>query len=62
MTRSTGERPFATYKHHYGLSRTRFLGLAKNLTFFGTAAIAHNIQKAAKFLQLFGIPDPTPTG
>jgi transposase, IS5 family len=62
VTRSTGERPFATYKHHYGLSRTRFLGLAKNLTFFGTAAIAHNIQKAAKFLQLFGIPDPTPTG
>ena len=28
VTRSTGERPFATYKHHYGLARTRFLGRA----------------------------------
>ena len=26
VIRSTGERPFATYKHHYGLARTRFLG------------------------------------
>jgi hypothetical protein len=25
-------------------------GRAKNLSFFGTAAIAHNVQKAARFL------------
>lgn len=62
VTRSTGERPFATYKQHYGLTRTRFLGLAKNLTFFGTAAIAHNIQKAAKFFALYGIREPVLTG
>lgn len=55
VTRSTGERPFAAYKQHYGLARTRLLGLAKNLTFFGTAAIAHNIRKAAKFVARYGL-------
>lgn len=62
VIRSTGERPFAAYKHHYGLTRTRFLGLAKNLTFFGTAAIAHNIRKAAKFLRLYGVREPVLLG
>lgn len=62
VIRATGERPFATYKQHYGLARTRFLGLTKNLTFFGIAAIAHNIQKAAKFLRLYGMPEPAPIG
>ena len=33
VTRSTGERPFATYKCVYGLARTRVMGLQKNLTF-----------------------------
>lgn len=55
VTRGGGERPFATYKRVYGLSRTRLMGLAKNLTFFGIAAIAANISKAAKFLELYGI-------
>ena len=58
VTRSGGERPFATYKKHYGLARTRFLGLAKNETFYGLAAIAANIRKGAKFLGLYGIPQP----
>ncbi len=58
VTRSGGERPFATYKTRYGLARTRLIGLAKNLTFYGLAAIAHNIQKGAKFLQLYGLPEP----
>jgi len=58
VTRSGGERPFATYKQHYGLARTRFLGLAKNETFYGLAAIAANIRKGAKFLGLYGIPNP----
>ena len=62
VTRSGGERPFATYKSRYGLARTRLMGLAKNLTLFGLAAIAHNIAKGAKFLAFYGLPDPEPTG
>ncbi len=62
VTRSGGERPFATYKSRYGLARTRLMGLARNLTFYGLAAIAHNIAKGAKFLRLYGLPDPAPTG
>ena len=58
VTRSGGERPFATYKARYGLARTRLMGLAKNLSFYGLAAIAHNIQKGAKFLTLYGLPKP----
>ena len=61
-TRSGGERPFATYKTRYGLARTRFMGLAKNLTFYGLAAIAQNIKKGGKFLILYGLPEPTPRG
>ncbi len=62
VTRSGGERPFATYKSRYGLRRTRLMGLAKNLTLFGLAAVAHNIQKGAKFVLLFGLKEPAPTG
>jgi IS5 family transposase len=58
VTRSGGERPFATYKSRYGLARTRLMGLANNLTFYGLAAVAHNIQKGAKFLLLYGLPEP----
>lgn len=35
----------AADKRCYGLGRTRFLGLAKNTTVYGLAAIAHNIRK-----------------
>lgn len=62
LTRAGGERPFATYKQHYGLARTRFLGLAKNMTFYGLAAMAANIRKGAKFLTLYGLPDPAFAG
>jgi len=58
VIRSGGERPFATYKRLYGLARTRFMGLEKNLNFYGIAAIASNIRKGAKFLQLYGKPMP----
>jgi IS5 family transposase len=58
VTRSGAERPFATYKQHYGLARTRFMGLAKNATVYGLAAIAANIRKGAKFLTLYGLLDP----
>ena len=57
LTRSGGERPFATYKRHYGLARTRFMGLAKNATVYGLAAMAANIRKGAKFLTLYGLPE-----
>ncbi len=57
VIRAGGERPFATYKQHYGLARTRFLGLAKNTTAYGLAAIAANIRKGARFLGLYGIPE-----
>jgi IS5 family transposase len=62
VTRAGGERPFATYKRHYGLARTRFMGLAKNVSFYGLAAIAANVRKGAKFLTLYGLPDPASTG
>lgn len=62
VIRSGGERPFATYKRLYGLARTRVLGLKKNLTFYGIAALASNIRKAAKFLTLYGIREPVMTG
>ncbi len=59
-TRSGGERPFATHKQHYGLARTRFMGLAKNATFnatfYGLDAIAANIRKDAMFLMRYGLP------
>ena len=62
VTRAGGERPFATYKQHYDLARTRFLGLAKNLTFYGLAAMAANIRKGAKFLTDFGLPEVVNAG
>ncbi len=58
ITRSGGERPFATYKWHYGLARTRYMGLAKNATVYGLAAMAANIRKGAKFLMRYGLPNP----
>ncbi len=62
VIRAGGERPFATYKSRHGLARTRFMGLAKNMTAYGIAAIAHNVRKGAKFLTLYGLPDPTCAG
>ena len=48
----------AADKRCYGLGRTRFLGLAKNTTVYGLAAIAHNIRKGARFLGLYGVAEP----
>ncbi|MDP0562462.1 MAG: transposase [Candidatus Endonucleobacter sp. (ex Gigantidas childressi)] len=62
VTRAGGERPFAIYKRHYGLARTRFMGLAKNATIYGLAAIAANIRKGTKFLVLYGVSKPCYTG
>jgi len=52
VIRAGGERPFATCKSRYGLARTRFMGLAKNMTAYGIAAIVHNVRKGANFLIL----------
>ena len=38
------------------------MGLAKNKTFYGLAAIAANIRKRAKFLTLYDLPDPCYAG
>ena len=57
VTRTGGERPFATCKRHYNLSGTRFMGLAKNTTFYGLAAMAANIRKGASFLTRYGLPN-----
>ncbi|MDP0562389.1 MAG: transposase [Candidatus Endonucleobacter sp. (ex Gigantidas childressi)] len=62
VTRAGGERPFATYKRHYGLARTRFMGLAKNATIYGLAAITANIRKGTKLLVLYGVSKPCYTG
>ncbi|MDP0563562.1 MAG: hypothetical protein QS721_15050 [Candidatus Endonucleobacter sp. (ex Gigantidas childressi)] len=62
VTWAGGERPFTTYKRHYGLARTRFMGLAKNATIYGLATIAANIRKGAKFLVLYGVSKPGYTG
>ena len=48
VTRAGVERIFATYKCQYGLTRTRFLGLARNKVVYGLAAIAANIRKGAR--------------
>ncbi len=50
VIRAGGERPFATYKSRYGLARTRFMGLARNMTAYGIAAIAHNDPDRVKTL------------
>ena len=62
VIRSGGERPFATYKSRYGLVRTRFTRLTKNMTAYGIAAIGHNLRKGAKSLSLHGLLDPNYTG
>ena len=62
VIRAGGERPFATYKSRDGLARARFMGLAKNRTAYGIAAIAHNLRKGAKFLTLYGLPNPNYAG
>ena len=55
FVRSGIERVFAVSRRCYGPGRTRFPGLAKNMAFYGLAAIAHNIRKGACFLRLYGV-------
>jgi IS5 family transposase len=57
VMRAKIEHQFAEYKERYGLRRTRFMGLAMNAVHAGLAAIAHNLKKAARFYQLYGLTD-----
>ena len=61
VTRSGGERPFATDKRRYGLARTRFLGLAKHTTVYRLAAMMANIREGAVFLTRY-VPKPCYAG
>ena len=62
VVRSGVERVFSVYKRRHGLGRTRCLGLAKNTTFYGLAAIAPDIRKGAMFLRLDGLGQPASEG
>jgi len=62
VTRGGGERPFAAYKRHYGLARTRFMELAKNITLYGLAVMAANFRKGVQFLTLYGLPEASHAG
>ena len=60
FTRGRVEAIFGSYKLHRNLRKTRFMGLLKNATHFGLAAIMHNLQKAARFVERYGLlPMPT---
>jgi hypothetical protein len=56
------ESPFATDKRLDGLARTRVMGVNKNLTFYGLAAMASNRRKRAEVLTLYGVRRSVPTG
>ena len=62
VVRSGAESVSAVYKRCYGLGRTRFLGLAKNTTFYGLAAIAPDIRKGAMFPRLDSLAQPAAEG
>ncbi|MDP0562735.1 MAG: transposase [Candidatus Endonucleobacter sp. (ex Gigantidas childressi)] len=49
VTRAGGERPFATYKRHYGLARARFMGLAKMRQFMGWPLLLRTFVKVLSF-------------
>ena len=51
---------FGSYKVHRNLRKTRFLGLLKNATQFGFAAIMRNLQKAARFVERYGLVPKQP--
>lgn len=44
------ERTFGAFKRHYGVGKTRFLGIAKVQDWITVISIAHNLKKAAAIL------------
>jgi IS5 family transposase len=55
FTRGRVEAIFGSHKLHRNLRKTRFLGLLKNTMHFALAAIIHNLQKAARFVERYGL-------
>lgn len=55
FTRGRVEAIFGSYKLHRNLRKTRLMGLLKNAKHFGLAAIMHNLQKAARFVERYGL-------
>ena len=49
-TRSVVERTFGSFKLHYRMAKTRFLGVARNQLWVTILCIAHNIKKAVRLL------------
>ena len=49
--RSTVERVFGVLKQHYGMTKARYLGLARNRTRFELMCVAHNIKRGLSILQ-----------
>jgi len=43
--RSIVERVFGVLKLHYGMSKTRYLGLSRNKARFGLMSLAYNIKR-----------------
>ncbi|WP_422026765.1 IS5 family transposase [Roseovarius sp.] len=54
VTRARVEAIFGHWKRHWGLRRTRFLGLAKMRILTGLAAVGWNLWKGARFRSLYG--------
>jgi IS5 family transposase len=46
--RSTIERVFGVLKLHLGMSKTKYLGLARNHAYLCMVAMAYNLKRAAK--------------
>lgn len=46
--RSIVERVFGVLKLHYGMSKARYMGLARNRARFGLMSLAHNIKRGAR--------------
>ena len=49
--RSTVERVFGVLKQHYGMTKARYLGLARNRTRFELMCVAHNIKRGLSLQQ-----------
>tara|TARA_B100000768_G_scaffold70368_1_gene67537 strand:- start:3300 stop:3518 length:219 start_codon:yes stop_codon:yes gene_type:complete len=47
---------------HFWHYRNTVYGTGQNMTAYGIAAIAHNLHKGAKFLTLYGLPEPNYAG
>ena len=50
-TRSIVERVFGVLKLHYGMSKARYMGLARNRTRFELMCVAHNIKRGLSIQQ-----------